>query len=112
MRHGHTRALFEDVTASCMASRAACLEAGPFLGSLRSRAALNHAPSPLMPDRTYLDWPFFTDAHRALHRDVEAWRDEEITQPHGVDAFAACRAYVTLLGQAGWLKYAVPGAHG
>jgi alkylation response protein AidB-like acyl-CoA dehydrogenase len=65
-----------------------------------------------VPDRTYLDWPFFTDAHRALHRDVEAWRDEEITQPHGVDAFAACRAYVTLLGQAGWLKYAVPRAHG
>ena len=62
-----------------------------------------------MPDRTYLDWPFFTDAHRALHRDVEAWRDEEITQPHGVDAFAACRAYVTLLGLpclfCGWCRH-------
>lgn len=65
-----------------------------------------------MPDRTYLSWPFFTDAHRALARDVEAWRDRELDATHDADPAAACRAYVAQLGRAGWLKYAVPRAHG
>ena len=26
-----------------------------------------------MSDKTYLDLPFFDDAHRALERDLDAW---------------------------------------
>lgn len=65
-----------------------------------------------MADRTYLDWPFFDDAHRALARELGAWRDREITEHHDSDPGNACRAYVSQLGAAGWLKYAVPRAYG
>jgi acyl-CoA dehydrogenase len=65
-----------------------------------------------MPDRTFLDWPFFGDAHRQLARDVEAWRDEHLHLRDDDDPFGACRDYVGQLGAGGWLKYAVPGAFG
>ena len=63
-----------------------------------------------MPDRTYLHWPFFDEAHRDLQRDLEAWRNQHLGAHDDADPFAACRAYVAELGQAGWLKYAVPSA--
>lgn len=63
-------------------------------------------------DTTYLSWPFFADAHRALQRDVAAWRDRDLQLQDDVNPAAACRAYVTQLGSAGWLKYAVPRAFG
>jgi len=63
-------------------------------------------------DSTYLSWPFFTDAHRALQRNLSAWRDREFQRQDDSDPAAACRAYVTQLGTAGWLKYAVPRAQG
>ncbi len=65
-----------------------------------------------MADSTYLSWPFFADAHRALQRDVSAWRDHNLQLQDDSDPGAACRAYVTQLGSAGWLKYAVPRGHG
>ena len=65
-----------------------------------------------MPDRTYLDWPFLDDAHRALAGAIAAWRDKALSDEHGGDPAKACRGYVTTLGDAGWLKYAVPGAYG
>ncbi len=65
-----------------------------------------------MADRTYLDWPFLDDAHRALARDVAAWRDKALGGEHGDDPNQTCRAYVRQLGDAGWLKYTVPRAHG
>ena len=65
-----------------------------------------------MADSTYLSWPFFADAHRALQRDLSAWRDRDLQLQDDSDPGAACRAYVTQLGSAGWLKYAVPRAHG
>ena len=65
-----------------------------------------------MADETYLSWPFFTDAHRALRRDLVAWRDAHFIEQDDEDPAAACRAYVSQLGQAGWLKYAVPRAYG
>lgn len=61
-----------------------------------------------MADRTYLSWPFFDDAHRALAADLAAWRDRELRDAHDPDPSAACRAYVAQLGAAGWLRYAVP----
>ena len=65
-----------------------------------------------MPDRTYLDWPFLDDAHRALAGAIAAWRDKTLSDEHGSDPGKACREYVTTLGAAGWLKYTVPGAYG
>ena len=61
-----------------------------------------------MPDRTYLDWPFFDDRHRALAADAAAWRDRSLDRQSEADPSAACRAYVAALGDAGWLKYTVP----
>jgi len=65
-----------------------------------------------MADRTYLSWPFFDDAHRELAGAAAAWRDRELDEHHEPDPATACRAYVTQLGAAGWLKYAVPRAYG
>ena len=65
-----------------------------------------------MADSTYLSWPFFTDPHRALQRDLAAWRGRELEHHDDGDPGEACRAYVAQLGAAGWLKYAVPRAYG
>lgn len=62
-----------------------------------------------MSDIRYLDWPFFDGAHRALQSELEAWSAQHITQDHPADVDAACRALVRLLGQGGWLRYAVAG---
>jgi alkylation response protein AidB-like acyl-CoA dehydrogenase len=63
-----------------------------------------------VPDRTYLAWPFFDEAHRELQREVEAWRDRHLgeNQNDDADPFAACRAHVAAFGKAGWLNYVVP----
>jgi len=67
-----------------------------------------------MPDRTFLSWPFFDDSHRELARGLDAWTAKEIVphehDEHDVDALT--RRFVSMLGNAGWLKYAVPKAHG
>jgi alkylation response protein AidB-like acyl-CoA dehydrogenase len=63
-------------------------------------------------DSTYLSWPFFTDAHRALQRDLAAWRGRELEHHDDADPGEACCAYIAQLGAAGWLKYTVPAAHG
>jgi len=65
-----------------------------------------------MADRTYLDWPFFDDAHRGMAGELASWRDRELAGAHDPDPFVACRGYVAQLGAAGWLKYAVPRAYG
>jgi acyl-CoA dehydrogenase len=65
-----------------------------------------------MADRTFLEWPFLDVAHRALARDLMAWRDKDLVETHDPDPSKACRAYVSQLGAAGWLKYAVPRAYG
>src|SRR3990170_5498983 len=66
-----------------------------------------------MSDKTYLDWPFFEDAHRTLERELESWASMHITHAgHGTDVDDACRTLVRDLGRGGWLKYCVPAAHG
>jgi acyl-CoA dehydrogenase len=65
-----------------------------------------------MSDRRYLDLPFFEPRHAALAAELDDWAAR--TAPgidHG-DTDAACRAWVRALGAAGWLRYAVPAAHG
>jgi acyl-CoA dehydrogenase len=70
---------------------------GPGSPSVAARHALVH--------RTTL--PFFDDAHRTLARDLEAWCAAQPLHPHH-DADAATRDWVRALGQAGWLRHAVP----
>src|SRR5215831_1564659 len=65
-----------------------------------------------MADRTYLTWPFFDDAHRALRSEIETWRDRDLRVGDDADPMSACRGYVAALGKAGWLKYSVPRAYG
>lgn len=70
-----------------------------------------------MIDQTYLDWPFFEDHHRTLARDLDAWAHETLpaiteTEAAHNDVDATCRKLVTVLGDAGWLKYCVPAAYG
>ncbi|HEV7587467.1 MAG TPA: acyl-CoA dehydrogenase family protein [Longimicrobium sp.] len=66
-----------------------------------------------MPDRTYLAWPFFADAHRDLAARLGEWAARELSAvPHGGDVDAACRDLVRRLAEGGWLRYAVPAAYG
>ena len=71
-----------------------------------------------MADRSFLDWPFFDDSHRALAVDADAWagdviaplEHEEPSDDAALDAL--CRRLVGLLAEGGWLRYCVPGSHG
>jgi acyl-CoA dehydrogenase len=72
-----------------------------------------------MADRTFLDWPFFEERHRALAAALEAWCERHAPlldrRPAGEDPAAAddlARALVRALGQGGWLRHCVPAAYG
>ncbi len=68
-----------------------------------------------MPDTSFLSWPFFDDRHRALARQAaDWWRREGAALPDSppADAWTACREIVRRLGDAGWLRHAVPAADG
>jgi acyl-CoA dehydrogenase len=64
-----------------------------------------------MPDKSYLDWPFFEPQHKRLAADLEAFAEERLS---GIDLHAAddaaldkaCRTIVKRLGAAGLLKNA------
>jgi acyl-CoA dehydrogenase len=64
-----------------------------------------------MGDRSFLDWPFLEERHRALAVRLEAWCKANLPVDHG-DVEAACRGLVAMLGQDGWLRHTVPGAEG
>jgi acyl-CoA dehydrogenase len=72
-----------------------------------------------LADRTFLDWPFFTDAHRELAAALEAWCGRVLAalpHPEPSDGHAAAeeatRARVRALGDGGWLEYSVVAPHG
>ena len=65
-----------------------------------------------MADRSFLDWPFFDDAHRRLAADLEDWCGRHLGGDHSDDVDEECRALVRLLGEGGWLRYCVPQAFG
>jgi len=65
-----------------------------------------------MADRSFLDWPFFDPAHRALGEALDAWCADNLHAAHGDDVDAECRALVRKLGDGGWLRYCVPAAYG
>ena len=58
-----------------------------------------------MADRTFLDWPFLDDTHRALSSELEAWAAHNLTALDHSDTDACCRALVTSLGEAGFLQH-------
>jgi len=67
-----------------------------------------------MPDRTFLNWPFFDDTHRKLASELDSWAAEEIAplveDEHDADRITT--ECVRRLGKGGWLRYAVPKAFG
>lgn len=70
-----------------------------------------------MVDKSYLDWPFLEDHHRALANDLRAWAVVNI--PPICDAPGAhknadetCKKLVKALGVGGWLRYCVPAQYG
>ncbi|MBW4963100.1 acyl-CoA dehydrogenase family protein [Sulfitobacter sp. CW3] len=58
-----------------------------------------------MSDRSFLDWPFFEDRHRALADDLDAWAAGALAGVDHNDTDAACRSLVAMLGAGGWLQY-------
>ncbi|HEX6748819.1 MAG TPA: acyl-CoA dehydrogenase family protein [Longimicrobium sp.] len=68
-----------------------------------------------MPDRTFLRWPFFDDAHREMAARLAEWAAREVALPaHPADGGVddACRALVRRLADGGWLRWAVPAPYG
>jgi acyl-CoA dehydrogenase len=59
-----------------------------------------------------LRWPFFDEAHRGFARSLAQWADATLPGLPHEDVDAACRARVTALGDAGFLKAAVPAEYG
>ncbi|CAN5514809.1 acyl-CoA dehydrogenase family protein [soil metagenome] len=78
---------------------------------------MNRTTTPTMhrtiSDTQHLAWPFFEDRHRTLAASLDQWAAQHISQQHGHDVDAECKALVRALGSAGWLSHAVGGtAHG
>lgn len=61
-----------------------------------------------MPDRSYLDWPFFTQQHGQLAGAIENWAGGHLAGPHANDVDEACRSLLRQLAEAGWLNHAAP----
>ncbi|MGQ2980641.1 MAG: acyl-CoA dehydrogenase family protein [Polaromonas sp.] len=58
----------------------------------------------------HLALPFFDDAHRALGQGLADWAPQQ--QVDESDDRRACRQWVRLLGDGGWLRYCVPASAG
>jgi acyl-CoA dehydrogenase len=70
-----------------------------------------------MPDRAFLGWPFFDDAHRRMAEELDTWVSRDIAPleeaEHAEEELhATCRGLVAKLGGGGWLRYCVPAAYG
>jgi acyl-CoA dehydrogenase len=66
-----------------------------------------------MPDASFLGWPFFEPRHREFATALRAFAAEAVpplVDHHAVDE--SCRKLVRALGEAGWLRAAIPAAHG
>ncbi len=70
-----------------------------------------------LPNTDALQWPFFTDQHRQLAHDLDAWAQRELppfADAHPTahaDVDRVCRSIVDMLAAGGWLSYAVPAPH-
>ena len=63
-----------------------------------------------MTDRSFLQWPFLSDAQRALSEEAESWAGAALAQPHtnSADLDATCRDLARRMGAAGLFRHAVP----
>ena len=61
-----------------------------------------------MSDRSFLDWPFFDDSHRALASKLDAWCAEKLGNHSSEGIDDQCRKNVISLSLGGWLEYAAP----
>ena len=61
-----------------------------------------------MPDRSFLNWPFFEERHRALAEKLDAWAAENLKDIDHHDVDAACRKLVAMLGRDGFLQHTAP----
>ncbi|MFT6696697.1 MAG: acyl-CoA dehydrogenase, partial [Paracoccaceae bacterium] len=57
-----------------------------------------------MPDKSFLNWPFFEPRHRDLQSALEIWCNTHLPVDHS-DIDAACISLVAALGQAGFLQH-------
>ena len=77
-----------------------------------SPASARRLPAISVPDRSFLQWPFFNDAHRAF---APALQQSIGTVRHPLDhddVDAACVRWVRELGTGGWLTHCVPKPYG
>ena len=58
----------------------------------------------------HYEWPFFDEVHRELASRATYWVSKQTVDNRDPDA--ACREWVRLLGESGFLKYTVPAAQG
>ncbi len=58
-----------------------------------------------MPDRSFLDWPFFEPRHRDLALALDEWCAANLAAIDHSDTDAACKALVAMLGKGGWLTH-------
>ncbi len=63
-----------------------------------------------MTDKSFLNWPFFEERHRALAEKLDAWAAKNLAHVDHADVDAACRKLVTMLGRDGFLQYTAPGS--
>jgi acyl-CoA dehydrogenase len=61
-----------------------------------------------MPDRTFLQWPFFEPRHRELAARLEEWCVRELGDEAEEDADETCKELVQKLAAGGWLEFAAP----
>ena len=69
-----------------------------------------------MSARDFLEWPFFTPAHREVAERVSTWAAQRFASPTAhedrASVDATCRQLVRDLGRAGWTQYSVPASRG
>jgi acyl-CoA dehydrogenase len=61
-----------------------------------------------MPDKSFLTWPFFADAHRDYADKIDAWAQGNLQSVDHHDVDAACRKLVKALWQGGFLMHTAP----
>lgn len=57
-----------------------------------------------MPDRSFLDWPFFEAQHRQRAGSLEEWAASSLSNVDHHDIDNACHKLVADMGEAGWLQ--------
>ena len=68
-----------------------------------------------MPDRSFLEWPFFDESHRELANAVDLWASknlDQLTENEHQDLDGTCKRIAAELGNAGFCGYAVPRSGG